>query len=350
MYRALNKLILHPAQTMRDAVARIQINEIKILLVTDANNKLMGTVTDGDIRRAILQGLDLSTPVRQIMNEMPVTVDLSVERDAVVDMMKARIVRHIPRIDADGCVVGLELLDEQAHRSLFTNEVIIMAGGRGERLRPLTDNIPKPMLKVGGKPILEKIIDHMSAQGFRNFTISVNYLAEMITEYFGDGRDRGVRIRYVRENKRMGTAGSLSLLPPESITQPFLVVNGDILTRIDFQNFATFHAEHGAEATLCVRDYRTRIPFGVVQTKGPYISALAEKPEHSCLINAGLYMLNPSVLKMVPRDEYFDMTDLINTMIDQECKLSAFHVDDEWVDIGHPDQLRQAQTLYSVAS
>ncbi|HEY8963359.1 MAG TPA: nucleotidyltransferase family protein [Alphaproteobacteria bacterium] len=350
MYRALNKLMLHPAQTMRDAVARIQINDVKILLVVDANNKLMGTVTDGDIRRALLQGQELSTPVRQIMNETPVTVDMSVERDAVVDMMKARIVRHIPRIDADGCVIGLELLDDQTHRNLFTNEVIIMAGGRGERLRPLTDNIPKPMIKVGGKPILEKIIDHMSAQGFRNFTISVNYLADMITEYFGDGRDRGVRIRYVREAKRLGTAGSLSLVPAESITQPFLVVNGDILTRIDFQNLATFHAEHGAEATLCVRDWRTRIPFGVVQTDGPFVSGVAEKPEHSCLINAGLYMLNPTALTLVPKDEYFDMTDLINSMIDQKCKLSAFHIDEDWVDIGQPEQLRHAQTLYSVAS
>lgn len=345
----LQDIILTHDKPMRDAMKIIQCSNSKIVMVVDEDNKLLGTVTDGDIRRALLNNMGLDAPVGHFMNTSPTTASPDDKRLAILAVMRKNILRQIPKINNEGRLIGIETLDDNLNTPLLENEVIIMAGGRGERLKPFTDNTPKPMLHVGGKPILERIIESLYNHGFRKFTITLNYKADAIEDYFGDGKNHGVDISYIKEEKRLGTAGSLSLLP-KTPKNPFLIINGDILTQVNFHSLVTFHVQHNSVATMCVREYFLDIPFGVVTTDDHYITDIKEKPEQRHLINAGIYMLNSEVLSRVPKDQYFDMPDLFNILLDEEKKLTAFHINEEWIDVGRIDHLTQAQNKFVIAS
>jgi len=331
---------------IKQAIATIERSTAKIALVVDAQRRLMGTVTDGDVRRAILNGAQLSDPVSRVMNSSPRIGRVGEDRAPLIDLMRRNICRHIPIVDSDGSVVALETLQEMLDYAHHDNWVVLMAGGRGKRLRPLTEVVPKPMLHVGEQPILEVILERLRSQGFRQFFVSVNYLGDMIRDYFGDGSKMGVSIEYLAEDKPLGTAGSLSLLPGRT-SKPLIVMNGDILTKIDFLHLLQFHEEHKAQATTCVRDYFVEVPFGVIDNDGHRIRGIKEKPRHRFLVNAGIYALQPDVLEFIPRDEFFDMPTLIETLVDRGQHACVFPIREYWIDVGRLEEYERAQNEFN---
>jgi dTDP-glucose pyrophosphorylase len=329
------KDVLVPATTsIREAAQVLDQKALQIVLVTDDEERLLGTVTDGDIRRAILRGVNLTEPVRNVMNKNPVTASVDEGRENILDEMKRRGLHHIPLVDDRGRIVGLDTLDELIRTPVRENWVVLMAGGLGSRLRPLTDDCPKPMLKVGGKPLLQTILENFVECGFRRFFISVNYMSEIITSYFGDGSRWGVEIRYLHENQRLGTAGALSLLP-ERPTAPVLVINGDLLTKVNFGQLLDFHADHRAKATMCVREYDLQVPYGVVKIDKHRITSIEEKPVQHFFVNGGIYVLEPDALDLIASNTYFDMPTLFQALIDDQQETAVFPIREYWLDIGH---------------
>ncbi|KAA6183975.1 NTP transferase domain-containing protein [Thiohalocapsa marina] len=334
-------LELTPKSGLREAIAVIDREAVQIALVTDEQHRLLGTITDGDIRRALLRGEDLDTPVERIMfrnfRSLPAT---ATDMEALTLMRKASL-HQIPALDEQGRVTRLFRLDELIKPKTLSNPVVIMAGGEGKRLRPLTQDCPKPMLRVGGKPLLEIILEQCIEAGFREFYLAVNYLKEQIQDYFQDGAHWEARIRYLEEDKPLGTAGALSLLP-QSPTEPLLVLNGDVLTRVDFKHLLRFHAEHEAAATLCVREHTTQIPYGVVRLDDLRVLTLEEKPVLSHYVNAGIYLLDPELLKLIPNDCFFDMPQLLDQAVRAQHRVSAFPIHEYWLDVGLPETLERA--------
>lgn len=330
---------------IRQTIATIEGSPAKIALVVDFGRRLIGTVTDGDVRRAILKGAQLSDPVTRIMNSAPRVGKVGEDRTPLIDMMRRNICRHVPIVDEDGRVVALETLQDIVDVRQRENWVVLMAGGLGKRLRPLTEVVPKPMLEVGGQPILRTILEGFRSQGFRRFFVSVNYLGDMIRDYFGDGREWGVEIEYLTEDRPLGTAGALSNLPsrPE---KPLIVSNGDILTKVDFRQLLQFHDDHKARATTCVRDYVVDIPFGVVDHDGTRIRGLREKPRQKFLVNAGIYVLEPDVLDLVPKNDYFDMPMLIDTLVERGQHACVFPIREYWIDVGRHEEYDRARNDY----
>lgn len=342
------KMLVAPDTPMLEAVRLIDESSraiALIVLVVDAERRLIGTVTDGDIRRAIIAGLSLETPVERVMNRTPCAVQSGDSSDQVLSLMKLRMIRHVPRIDDEGRVVGIEVLEDLLQRGKRDNWVVLMAGGSGTRLRPLTDDYPKPLLKIGNKPILETILENFIAQGFYRFFISVNYKAEMLANYFQDGEKWGVSINYLREEQRLGTAGSLTLLPGEP-SLPVIVMNGDLLTKVNFANLLDFHSEQGAKATMCVREYDFSIPYGVVRLKNNRLMDIDEKPVQRFWVNTGIYVLEPSTLKFIPAGSCFDMPELFQRLISKRCKTTAFPIHEYWLDIGRLEDLERAKNDY----
>lgn len=328
-----------------DAIKVIDAGKIQIVLVHE-DGRLVGTVTDGDVRRGILGGIQLSSLVSEIMNRHPVTVPASATVEEAIALMRTHSIHQLPIVDETGCVVGIRLLDNLLlKRDGEDNWVVLMAGGLGTRLRPLTDDCPKPLLKVGERPIMETILQSFIDQGYRKFFISVNYMAEMIEAYFGDGSRWGAEIVYLRETERMGTAGALSLLParPE---QPFFVMNGDLLTKANFRQMLNFHREHSATATMSVREYSFTVPYGVVQTDDQYLVEIQEKPVHKFFVNAGIYILEPEALDHIQTSAPLDMPALFEMLMKQGRQASVFPLREYWIDIGqHPD-LERATVEY----
>ena len=281
-------------QTIREALKVIDEGGIQIALVTDEEQHLQGVVTDGDIRRGILQGVDLGDPVSEVMNTSPITAHPQKDRQELLDTMQSRRIHQLPLVDADGRVVGIEVLDDLLNPESRSNPVVLMAGGLGTRLRPLTNDCPKPLLEVGDKPILETILESFTTYGFRRFFLSVNYKSDMIEDYFGDGSDWGVEITYIHEEKRLGTAGPLSLLP-ERPEESVLVMNGDLLTKLNFAHLLEFHRKHNSAATMCVREYEMQVPYGVIEAADHRIKKIEEKPINRYFVNAGIYVLEPDV-------------------------------------------------------
>jgi len=336
-------VLVTPDTPALEALRIIDSSRLQIAMVVDGEGRLLGTVTDGDVRRALLAGKSVTSPVTDIMFRTPTTAQPEADRDTLLGLMQAKVLRHLPIVDAEGHVVGLEsMMSLMATREL-PNAVVLMAGGRGERLRPLTDTCPKPLLKVGGKPILERILENFLSQGFRHFFISLNYKAEMVEEHFGNGSRFGASISYLREDKPLGTAGALTLLPEMDL--PFLVMNGDLLTKVNFAHLLDFHTENNAAGTMCVRDYTTQIPFGVVHTEGNTLLRIEEKPSQTVFVNAGIYVLSPGVLRHIPHGEAYDMPRLFETMVAQGEKARVFPVRDSWLDIGRMDDYERAQTV-----
>jgi len=303
---------------------------------------LLGTVTDGDIRRGLLRGLGLEAPIDAIMKRDPLTAKPKTGREKLLATMADRMLRQIPLLDADGRVVGLALIDELIRpASGRRNPVVLMAGGIGSRLMPLTKSAPKPLLSVGDKPLLETILEGFVKQDFRRFFISVNYKAQMIKEHFGDGRKWDADIRYLEEDRPLGTAGALRLLP-ERPKEPMIVMNGDLLTRVNFHHLLDYHGQSASKATMCVREYDFEVPFGVVEIEDNRIRSLDEKPVHNFFVNAGIYVLDSEVVDLIPAGETCDMTALFESIIGEGLPAVAFPIREYWLDVGSVDQLKRA--------
>jgi len=314
----------------------------QILLVVDETNVLVGTITDGDIRRALLKGMAMDSSIEPVMNTRPTSFTADESVDDMLIAMRLLKISKVPVVDKNNRVVGLEIQDELLQPSPKDNPVVLMAGGLGSRLGELTQNCPKPLLQVGKQPVLQTILESFIAYGFHNFFISVNYKAEMIENYFGDGAKWNVDIKYIHENKRMGTAGALSLLP-ERPEMPFFVMNGDILTKINFLQLLDFHHERRATATMCAFKYDLQIPYGVLQVDKQRLIQIDEKPVESFFANAGIYILEPRSLDYIPADTFFDMPSLYEALISAKEEATVFPLREYWLDIGHMSDFERAQ-------
>lgn len=337
------KIILEKTETMQRAIEVLNAESLQIVLVADEENRLLGTITDGDIRRGLLKHHSIETALSIFMNREPISALATDSSEKIFSKMRSKHILQIPVLDEDGRIVGLETLQHLLKKRRYDNPVFLMAGGFGKRLHPLTHNIPKPLLKVGGKPILETILDQFIDAGFSSFYISTHYKAEMIRDYFGDGHDWGVSIQYVHEEAPLGTAGSLGLLPDNMPKIPLVMMNGDLLTKIDFQQLLNFHVEQGGDITMCVREYDFQVPYGVVETNKQQVTSIVEKPVHKFFVNAGIYVLNPSVLKNVDGEISIDMPQLIEKTINTGGKVNVFPVHEYWLDIGQKSQYVKAQ-------
>ena len=339
------KTLVTETATIREAIAVIDSGQLQIALVVDERGRLLGTVTDGDVRRAILRGASLEAPVQEIMSTAPTTARESDSRETMLALSKGKQVHQLPLLDESGCVVGLQTIDHILNAKEQDGIAVLMAGGPGSRLRPLTDTTAKPLLEVGQKPLLEIILESLIGHGFRRFYIAVNYKAEQVKDFVGNGERWGVDVRYLEEPERQGTAGALGLLP-ERPTAPFLVMNADLLTNINFGQLVAYHAEQKCMATLCVREQSTQIPYGVVEFDRNRFLSIQEKPVHKYFINTGIYVLNPEILDYVAPATYLDMPDLIETAQRDSHEMAVFPIREFWLDIGRHEDYESASGYY----
>lgn len=319
----------------------IDAESAKIALVIDNDKRLLGTLTDGDIRRGLLEGVTFEDPVERVMNPHFHFLHSCDDDSLALEMMRREGLRQVPVLDEEGRVVRLLLLKELVTPAELPNAVVIMAGGKGLRLRPHTEHCPKPMLLVDGKPMLETLIEQCMLNGFRKFYLSVNYLKEQIIDYFGDGGHWGVSIEYLVEDCPLGTAGSLRLLP-DSIKHPFLVMNGDVLTRLNPSKLLCFHDEHHAASTMCVREHLITVPFGVVRAQGVDLESFEEKPSYRKMVNAGVYVIDPQLLSLLPPDQPTDMPTLLIQAKQAGYRVAVCPIHEYWIDVGRPESLKQA--------
>ena len=323
------------------AIERLNKVGIKIALVLDDDYRLLGTISDGDFRRGILSGLSLEDTVEKIMNKNPRTVSEDAGRLEILKVMTDTKILQIPIIDKNSFVVGLHLWDDISVQAKYSNVMVIMAGGKGSRLHPQTENRPKPMLLVAGIPILEHIIKRARSQGFNHFIIAINYLGEIIEKYFKDGQKFGVKIEYLHEDVPLGTAGALSLLSSKP-ERAFIVTNGDVITDINYSDFLEYHTAQNAAATVAVHTYEFQIPYGVVQINGLEVESYEEKPIISSLINAGVYALEPDILDYIKEPRYRDMPEILEISRDLKKKVIVYPLHESWIDIGRPIDLEIA--------
>lgn len=336
------KTLLQPDATLREAIRSLDASGAQIAMVIDGSGRLIGTLTDGDIRRGLLRGLSLDSSVEPAVHREPMVVPPQCARDVVLTLMRANRVHQLPVVDDDRQVVGLHLFDELMQPGQRPNSMVIMAGGKGTRLRPLTENCPKPLLPVRGKPMLEHIIERARSVGFHRFTLAVHYLGEMIVDYFGNGSRWGVEIEYLHETSPLGTAGALSLFgkPP---TDAIVVTNGDVITDINYGELLDFHLLHQGMATMAVRQYEWQHPFGVVQIDGVDIVGFEEKPIVRSYVNAGIYVLDPRALRHLPAGRYCDMPTLFARLKDAAARTIVYPMHEPWLDVGRPDDLERVQ-------
>lgn len=334
--------LLPLGSTIQQAIYSLEASSMQIVLAVSEANRLAGTLTDGDIRRAFLKGLKLDSLIDDVIHLNPLAVPPDISRDLVLQLMQINKIHQLPIVDHEGAVLGLHLWDTIIAPKAIDNTMLIMAGGKGTRLRPHTENCPKPMLEVGGKPMLQHIIEKATADGFQNFVISLHYLGHMVEEHFGDGKKYGVRIDYLREDKPLGTAGCLSLLPriPEL---PFIVTNGDVLTDIHYNEFLDFHNRHEASATMAVRQHEIQNQFGVVRTKGVEIEGFEEKPIYRSHVNAGIYVLEPCTLKHLEYQQHCDMPALFERIKQNSGRTIVYPMHEPWLDVGRPEDLANAR-------
>lgn len=331
--------------SVREAMIVLDQGGAQIALVVSDDDILLGVVTDGDIRRGILRGTSLDGPVASVMRRECFTVSLEDDRQKALDLMRLHDLKHVPVVDAERRVIGLHVL-KLTRPFERDNWVMLMVGGLGQRLRPFTEVIPKPLLPMGGRALLETIIEKFTAQGFRKFYLSVNYKAEMVRMVVGDGSRFGARVEYVQEKEALGTAGALGLLPapPE---HPLIVMNGDLLTKVDFSHMLAFHDKQGCAITMAVREHRVQIPYGVVEIDGSAVSRIVEKPIQTFLVNAGIYVLNPEVVARIPAHQRLDMPDLITQLMAEHAPVHAFPIREYWADIGTREDFDRASAEYT---
>lgn len=344
----LSNLCITPDDSIRHAIACIDRNEKGIVLVTDEGGRLIGTVSDGDIRRALLSKQNLEGPVRELLARkanspypQPVTALQGTPSAVLLQQMQEREIHQIPLLDEEERVVGLVTLDELLPNQVLPLQAVIMAGGYGTRLRPLTEEMPKPMLPVGDRPLMELIVGQLRQIGIRRVNVATHYLSGKIKEHFGDGHDFGIELSYVTEDRPLGTAGALGLMDaPEN---PLLIINGDILTRVNFKSMLAFHKEHKAALTVAVRKYDVNVPYGVIESEDGYVRGLVEKPLLNFLVNAGIYLLEPWAHRYIPNGEHSNMTDLIERLLAEGHTVASYPIMEYWLDIGTNVDYEQAQ-------
>lgn len=339
----LHKCIVSPETTIGEAIEILDRSGVGILLVCNRQRRILGVITDGDIRRAILKSISFSERCILITNKKFTYVKEGTSKKEALQIMdhgKNFFVNHLPVINNDGIVTGLLLRRDLINDKKLPLQAFIMAGGLGKRLRPLTDEIPKPMLKVGNKPILEHIVGQLCDTGIENIKISTNYLKDKIIDYFGNGNNFGVNIEYVKEEKPLGTAGSIGLV--DTPTEPLLVINGDVLTGVNFKAMFDFHVENEADMTVGVRKYEFQVPYGVIESDGHRICTLKEKPIHEFFVNAGIYLIQPPMLSYIHTEKSYDMTDLVNELLQRRKNVVSFPIIEYWVDIGLPEDFKKA--------
>ncbi|MDA9660382.1 nucleotidyltransferase family protein [Pseudomonadota bacterium] len=338
--------ILSIDSSIEDAINNLNHSALKIILIVNESGELDGTIADGDIRRALLKGASLDSPINEIINRDALLVPAGVNRDTILQMMQVNKVYQIPIVNDMKQVIGLHLWDELEVVQKRENSMVIMAGGRGTRLQPYTEHCPKPMVHVSGKPMLEHIIDRAKIDGFYNFIISIHYLGHMIEEYFGDGKKFDVNITYIKEKDPLGTAGALSLIVdmPE---HPIVVSNGDVLTDINYSEILDFHERHKGFATMAVKTHEWQHPYGVVKTDGLEITGFQEKPISKSHINAGVYVLDPDALNQLEKDAHCDMPALFKRLQDDHKRILAYPMHEPWLDVGRPIDLEQANKTTS---
>lgn len=342
MDRNLRKITISAGSTLRHALSILDSEGLRIVLVVDNDLKLLGIVTDGDIRRGLLTGLDMQDVVSSVMNTNPTTVTSKQSKKDLITLMEKEDLLALPVIDK-GFLIDLVTLHELLTVKKYDNPVFLMAGGFGTRLRPLTNSCPKPLLNVGDKPVLETTLLHFIAHGFSDFYISTHYLPEMIRDYFGNGQKWGVNITYVHESDPLGTGGALGLLP-ENITQlPLIMMNGDVLTNMDLSKLLEFHISENSDATMCVREYEYQVPYGVVQSEGSNIVSMVEKPTHYFHVNAGIYVVSPEVFNSVEKNSVIDMPTLLEQCIADDMKVCMLPLHEYWLDIGRMEDYERAQ-------
>jgi dTDP-glucose pyrophosphorylase len=329
--------------TIKDAIRNLDQVGLQIVLVVDRENKLIGTLSDGDIRRGLLKGLQLLSPIESIIFRNPVVVPESLQRDLVLQLMTVNKIRQIPIVDQDTRLLGLHTWDQLAKPIERNNLMVIMAGGRGTRMHPYTEDCPKPMLHIAGRPMLEHIIQRAKAEGFYEFIISIHYLGHVIENHFFDGSSLGVKITYLREEAPMGTAGALSLMEVRP-NKSFVITNGDVMTDIRYSELLDFHDRHAADATMAVRLHEWQHPFGVVKMQGIKIAAIEEKPISRTYINAGVYTLSPSALDYLPHGEACDMPTLFDRIRGDGRQTIAYPMHEPWIDVGRPVDLEIANS------
>ena len=344
--RIVNDIKLSVNSTIKDALQTINNGGLQIAIVVDENDSLVGTVTDGDIRRGLLNGLDLNSNINLIVHKSPSIANVGDTKESILKIALAKKLHKIPLIDELGKLVGIEDIEDIIKPVSKTNKVILMVGGLGTRLRPLTQDTPKPMLKVGNKPILQTIVEKFAEYGFVNITMCVNFNADIIEDYFGDGKEFGVNIDYILEQKRMGTAGALSLLK-ERPNEPFFVMNGDLLTNVNFEHILNYHTLNKATATMCVREYDYEVPYGVVKMNDNKIIEIAEKPVQKFFVSAGIYMLSPEILDLIPQNEFYDMPTLFEKAISKGKNVISFPIHEYWIDIGRLEEYQKANEEYA---
>jgi len=340
--------LITKSKTVRDLMSLMDRCALGIALVVDDDKRLESTITDGDVRRAILVGIELDQSLARLIELRkesgrkggPITAAIGTGAEQLRQMMADHSVRQIPLLDEEGCVADIAVDSDYLQPSPLHLQGFIMAGGFGKRLMPLTETLPKPMLPVNGRPLLEHLVGRLREAGIHHVSISTHYLAKSIVEHFQDGTDFGVRIEYVDEDQPTGTAGSLAKAAVGDY--PLLVINGDILTSVDFRAMLEFHREHAAEMTVAVQQYEVQIPYGVISTDGIDAVRIVEKPAARHFVNAGIYLIEPRVCKMVPADRPFDMPELITKLIENQKRVICFPIREYWLDVGQKDQYERA--------
>jgi len=335
------RVLLAPDDSLEHTIKVLHEGGCRIALVSDRHGKLLGTVTDGDIRRALITQLTMKSSVSLIMNSNPIAVDNKVGNKEILALMSSQGFLHMPIIDKDGILCGLETLQNLVEKPKYDNPVFLMAGGFGTRLHPLTKNTPKPLLKVGVKPILETIIEQFINYGFHNFYISTHFKSEQIRDYFKNGELHNISIKYLHEDTPLGTAGSLGLLPNNLPDLPMIVMNGDLLTKVNFKELLAFHKQNESSATMCVREYDFQVPYGVVEIDNYKIKKIKEKPVHKFFVNAGIYVLSRNLINKVDGKSYLDMTDFLEKELSSDG-VCPFLIHEYWLDIGRIDEYEKA--------
>ncbi len=338
----IENICVTTSSSLKYVLEVIDRTALQFVLVVKDDASLLGVVTDGDLRRAILKGDSLDAPVTSVMNSTPEVTVEGESKSSMIRRMKELNIHFLIKVNHDRHVLGIVHFTDLVTPDVRKNPVVIMAGGKGTRLGTLTQTCPKPMLTLGKKPILERIVENLIEHGFSEFYLSVNYLKEHIIDYFGDGERFGARIQYLHEEKPLDTAGSLSLLDPLP-KEPLLVMNGDIFTDLDFGELIDKHQKSGADCTLCLREMSYQVPFGVVDLASDgTVHAIREKPTTTYMANAGMYVLNPEVLSMVPKGEPYLMTTLMEKILSSGKKLASHIVDGLWIDVGRPEDFERA--------
>lgn len=350
MFFDVSKICMPPSSTINEAIRCLDRLAKGIVLVTDPDSRLLGTITDGDIRRAFLAGIGFSNPVTALLEEKqrrpspyakPIVARKGTKRGDLLKLLQKHHLRQIPILDAQERVLDLVSIDDLMPETVLPLQAVIMAGGFGTRLRPLTESLPKPMLPVGNRPVMGHMLANLKQAGIQRVNVTTHYLPEKIQDYFGDGKELGLKLNYVQEDQPLGTAGALGLL--EAPKEPFLVINGDILTQVDFRAMLSFHKEHNADLTVAVRQYDLQVPYGVIECDGPLVSQVREKPSLNFLVNAGIYLLEPNTYDYIPSKQHFNMTDLITRLIAEGRRVVSFPIMEYWLDIGQPGDYEQAQ-------